>query len=140
MPLKPGALPMVAVSVRVGELSKIRSSFLHWFVDHCRHLTHLDVYGAALAEREVRAAPKSRRPGPYSRTGQHQEMVAARPCESCRPDPTSGCPEDAEGARGAAKTATRTTLDLRPGVLAALRRPGRRGVCLTARPSSSPRG
>ena len=53
---------MVAVA-SLANCQRLDASFLHSFVDHCRHLTHLDVYGAALAEREVKSGSKKSKAG-----------------------------------------------------------------------------
>ena len=112
VPLKPGR----AAHGRRGvarNCQRLDASFLHSFVDHCRHLTHLDVYGAALAEREVKSGSKKSKAGPYIPTRRRIKKSTRAGLSKL----TAGRPHlevvKTRKEHEAPRNATRTTLDLR---------------------------
>ena len=112
VPLKPGALPMVAVA-SLANCQRLDASFLHSFVDHCRHLTHLDVYGAALAERETKSGSKKSKAGTL-----HSDPTRIKKSTRAGLSKlTAGRPHlevvKTRKEHEAPRNATRTTLDLR---------------------------
>lgn len=116
-PLPPGCLPMVAVA-SLAHCQRLDAPFLSSFVDHCRHLTHLNVYGAALAEREASHGSRvgyKKSKGAGTMQGDPTRVKRSTRAGLCKL--TAGRPHlevvKTRKEHEMASNATRTTLDLR---------------------------
>ena len=119
--LRGSLLPLSVASL--AHCARLPEPFLHRFVDHCRRLTHVDIYGAS-------AAPPGSSPGAARTGSQSTKKTKAGTLHGdpsrCRTKSKAGLEKLKAGRphlaivktrkeHESSANATRTTLDLRPG-------------------------
>jgi len=119
--LRGSLLPLSVASL--AHCARLPEPFLHRFVDHCRRLTHVDIYGAS-------AAPPGSSPGAARTGSQSNKKTKAGTLHGdpsrCRTKSKAGLEKLKAGRphlaivktrkeHESSANATRTTLDLRPG-------------------------